>query len=129
MPIQLKESLRETRLTDISTLIDAGSVGGKIKGYNGSQPATGGTATTLLFTCIFSTTAFGAPSSAVMTANSITDDASADATSTATWFRVTDSDDNFVFDAPIALLNLNTNSITSGANVSVTSFVLTGGNP
>ncbi len=129
MPMQYKESIRHDRLELISTAIDAGSTGGKIKGYNGTQPATNGTPTTLLFTNIFSTTSFAAATGGSMTANSITDDSSAAATGTATWFRATDSDDNFVMDAPIALLNLNTNSITESANVSVTSFVLTAGNP
>jgi hypothetical protein len=67
-----------------------------------------------------------------MTANAITDDSSANATGTASWFRITDSAGNAVVDGDVGTsgsdLNLNTVSITSGVQVSVTSLVLTDGN-
>lgn len=126
-------ALRNSRLDEITALMDAGAAGATLSIYDGTRPATGGTATTLLATLTFSVTSFPAASAGAMTANSITDDSSADATSTATWFRVADSDANFVFDGDVGTsgsdLNLNTTAITTGATVSVTSFVLTEGQP
>lgn len=123
--MQIKESLRHDRLQALADGVDAGSVGGKIKGYDGSQPATGGSATTLLFTCTFSTTAFATPSGGSMASAAITKDSSADATATCTWYRVTDSDDVFCWDGPAADLNLPSNSIVSGAEVDITSVTIT----
>jgi hypothetical protein len=74
-----------------------------------------------------------AASGAVLTLNAITQDASADATGTATWFRLVKSDGTtHVLDGDVGTsgsdLNLNSTSITSGATVSVTSFTITAGN-
>lgn len=71
-----------------------------------------------------------------MSANAIADDTSANATGTATWFRVVDGDANTVMDgdvtvaaaSPLGDLIMNTTSINSGATVSVTQFDLTEGN-
>src|SRR5690242_13711374 len=76
--------------------------GGTINIYDGTQPADSNTAVssqTLLATLTLSATAFGASTcsgtapnrKATATANAITGDSSADATGTATWFRVLDS--------------------------------------
>lgn len=120
-------------LDDIPALIDAGTGAGKIRIYNGTRPATGGAATTLLAELTCSDPSSAAASGGVLTLSSITDDASADATGTATWFRVVDSDNNFVIDGDVGTsgsdLNLNTTSITLGDTVSITSFVITAPNP
>lgn len=112
--------------------IDAGAGAGTIKIYDGTQPATADTAITtqtLLATLTFSDPAFGAAAAGVATASAITDDTSADATGTATWARIQDSDSNTKFDCDVgtsgATLNLNTTSITAGQNVSITSFTVT----
>jgi hypothetical protein len=70
----------------------------------------------------------------VLTANAITQDASANATGTATWFRIVQSDGStFVLDGNVGTsgsdLNLTTTSIVATQPVSVTSFVITEGNP
>ena len=76
---------------------------GVIKIYTGTQPAGADTAisgNTLLGTLTFSATAFAASSASgtaptrvvTATANTITDDSSADNTGTATWFRALKSD-------------------------------------
>jgi hypothetical protein len=70
----------------------------------------------------------------VLTLNAITQDSSADATGTATWFRWLKSDGTtIVMDGNVGTsgsdLNLNTTSIVAAAVVSVTSFVITEGNP
>jgi hypothetical protein len=114
---------------------------GTIKIYDGTKPVGANTAisgNTLLATLTFSSTAFGASSAAgsdgskivTATANTITDDSSADATSTATWFRALQSDGTTaVFDGTVGAsgcdLNLASASIVSGEDVSVTSLTIT----
>ncbi len=106
--------------------------GGTLNIYDGTQPATAATAIsgqTLLAALPLSATAFGAASNGVATANAITADSSANATGTASWFRVTNSGGTAVFDGSAgtadADLILNSTAIQSGANVSVTSLTLT----
>lgn len=106
--------------------------GGTLKIYDGSQPANANTAVstqTLLATLTFGSPAFGGAVAGVATANAITQDSSADATSTATWFRALTSGAATVFDGSVgtsgANLNLNATSIVAGAAVSVTAFTLT----
>lgn len=113
-------------------LIDAGAGAGKLRIYDGSKPAGPGTAVgaqVLLAELTFSDPAFGAASSGVATASAITADASANATGTATWFRVLDSNNVAIFDGEVGTsgsdLNLNSTSIVSGAEVSVTSMTYT----
>lgn len=126
-------TLRNNQLNQITALIDAGAAAGKLRIYDGTRPATGGTATTLLAELTFSDPAFPAASGGSVTASAITADASANATGTATWFRVVDSNNVAVFDGDVGTsgsdLNLNTTSIVAGAAVSVTSFVISAGNP
>lgn len=106
--------------------------GGTLNIYDGTQPATAGTAIstqTLLAALPLSATAFASASNGVATANSITADSSANATGTASWFRVVNSGGTTVFDGSAgtssADLVLNSTAIQSGANVSVTSLTLT----
>lgn len=101
--------------------------------YSGTRPATGGTATTLLAQLTCNATFAPAASGGVLTLNAITQDSSADSTGTATWFRITTSGATFVLDGNVGTsgsdLNLTTTSIVAGQPVSVTSFVITEGNP
>lgn len=106
---------------------------GKLRIYDGSQPATADTAVgaqVLLAELTMNATAFGAGSAGVATANAITADSSADASGTAAWFRLTKSDGTTVIcDGSVGTsgcdLNLNSVAISAGANVSVTAFTLT----
>jgi len=126
-------ALRNSRLDEVTTLIDGGAGAGLLRIYDGTRPATGGTATTLLAELTMSDPSFPAASSGAMTANAISDDTSADAAGTATWFRLTDSTGAAVVDGDVGTsgsdLNLNTTTFSVGLNVSVTSLVLTAGNP
>jgi hypothetical protein len=68
-----------------------------------------------------------------LTLGTITQDASANATGTATWFRIVKADGTtFVMDGSVGTsgsdLNLTTTSIVATQPVSVTSFVITEGN-
>ena len=128
MTLALSVTARNNMLDEIAALVDAGSGAGLLRLYDSSRPASGGAATTLLAELTFGDPSFGAASSGALTANSISDDSSANATGTCTWFRVVDSDANFVIDGDAADLNMNTTSITSGVNVSVSSFVINAGN-
>lgn len=132
MAIAYSATLRNTRLDAVDTAANAGAGAALLRIYDGSRPATGGTATTLLAELTMSDPAFGAASGGTLTAGAITSDTSANATGTATWFRLVDSDANFVMDGDVGTsgsdLNLNTTSIVAGGTVQVTSFVLTGGN-
>lgn len=131
MALGFNATLRNTRLNAITSLIDA-VASGVINIYNGTRPATGGAVTTLLATLTMNATSFPAAASGAMTANAITGDASADATGTATWFRITDSGGAFVMDGNVGVsgsdLNLSSVSLTVGILVDITSFVLTEGN-
>lgn len=106
---------------------------GRLKIYDGSQPATADTAVTtqvVLADLTMNATAFGAAVAGVATANAITSDSSADATGTATWFRLLKSDNSTVIlDGSVgtsgADLNLNSVAISAGAAVAITSFTVT----
>jgi len=132
MTVALSTALRNSRADEITTALDAGSGAALLRIYNGTRPATGGTATTLLAELTFTDPMAPAASGGVLTASAITSDTSANATGTASWGRLVDSDANFVADFDVGTsgsdLNLNTTAIVSGATVAVTSFVLTEGN-
>ena len=133
MALGLITSARNNMLDEITALIDSGTAG-FLRIYDGVRPATGGAATTLLAELTMNTTSFPAASSGSMTANAITADSSANASGTATWFRITDSAGNAVVDGSVGTtssgedLELNTTTITSGVEVSISSLVLTAGN-
>lgn len=124
-------ALRNARLDAITTFAGTSA---KLRIYNGTQPATGGTATTLLAELTCSASAFAAAASnGVLTLNAITADSAADATGTATWARITKSDGTtHVLDCTVgtsgADIILNTTSLVSGAQVSVTSATITEAN-
>lgn len=106
---------------------------GLLRIYDGTQPATADTAVstqTLLAELTLNSTAFGAAVAGVATANSITSDSTADASGTATWFRVVKSDGTTVlWDGSVGTsgcdLNLNTAAIEAGAIVAVTALTYT----
>ena len=104
---------------------------GTIQIYSGSQPALDGTLTgTLLATMTFGATAFGSSSGGVITANAITAGTAA-ATGTAGYFALVESGGTVVGTGTCGAtsgydLNLNSTSIVSGANVSCSSFTITG---
>lgn len=131
MTIGLSTTVRTNRMTQILNAIDGGSGAGKLKFYDGTRPATGGTATTLLGTVTCSDPC-GTVSSGVLTFSAFTQDSSADATGTATWARFTDSDDTFVADVSVGAsgteIVMNTTSIVSGGPISISSGSLTEGN-
>lgn len=129
MALGYSTALRNAQLDEITTAI---GTSGLLRIYDGSRPATGGTATTLLAELALSATAAGAASSAVLTFSAVTNDSSANATGTATWFRIVTSGGTHVIDGNVGTsgsdLNFNTVSFVSGAVISVTSLTITAGN-
>jgi hypothetical protein len=127
----LNTTVRNNRLNQIKTAIDAGGAAGFLRVYDGTRPATGGTATNLLAQLTLSYPSAPSASSGTLTFSAITS-ANAGATGTATWGRIVDSTGAFVTDCSVGTSGadyiLNTTSITSGVQVSCTSGVLTEGN-
>lgn len=107
---------------------------GKLRIYSGSRPATADTsigAAVLLAELTMNATSF-TEAGGVLTANAIAQDASADATGTAAWARLWQSDGTTpVVDLSVgtsgAELNLVSTSIVISAPVSITSFTITFG--
>lgn len=132
MAIAYSTTCRNNQLDEVSALIDGGAGAGLLRIYSGTRPATGGTVTTLLAQLTFSDPCAGAAASGALTMSAITSDSSADATATATWFRVVDSSATFVMDGNCGTsgsdLNFDSVSIIVGNVVAVSSFVITGGN-
>lgn len=132
MALKFPAAYRSTRADTFTTR--AGN-GAKLRIFSGTQPANADTAlsgNTQLAELVAGTPFAGSASSGVLTANSITQDSAADATGTATFFRLYQSDGvTVVCDGTVGTsgsdLNLTTTSIVSGQPVQVTSFVLTEG--
>lgn len=131
MTLGLNTTTRNNRLNQIKTAIDAGGAAGFLRVYDGTRPATGGTATNLLAQLTLSYPSAPSASGGALTFSAITS-ATAGATGTATWGRIVDSTGAFVADCSVGTSGadyiLNTTSITSGVQVSCTSAVLTEGN-
>jgi hypothetical protein len=124
-------ALRNAQLDAITAAVGAN---GKVRIYSGTRPATGGTETTLLAELACSATFAPAASAGVLTVNALTQDSSANATGTATWFRALTSADVPKLDGSVTAtggggdLQLNSTSITAGGIVAVSSFTVTAGN-
>lgn len=130
MALGFATTLRTARASQIVAAIDAGAGAGKLRLYNGTRPATGGTVTTLLAELTFSDPC-GTVTNGVLTFNNLTSDASADNTGTATWFRIVDSTGAFVLDGTITVtggggdITMTSTSIQAGVTVDATSLVFT----
>ena len=132
MAIKLSTAARNAMLDGITSTVGGSA---KLRIYDGSQPAGPGTAVStqvLLAELTCNATFAPAASSGVLTLNSITQDSSADATGTASWFRIVTSGGTAVIDGSVSTsgadMNLNSTSIVSGGTVSITSATFTAGN-
>lgn len=129
MAVRLSASLANTLADAIdSALGNAGT----IKIYTGSQPATADTAeggATLLATFTLGSPGFGPASGGVITLQGVPLTVAAVATGTAGWFRMETSGGANILDGSVgtsgAQINLNTTSVTSGVNVTITSGTIT----
>lgn len=125
---KISNAAAEAQATAFAALLD----GGTFDIYDGSQPATVNTAVstqTKLASLTFSNPAATSVTNGVVTFAAITSDTSADASGTATWFRAKKADGSAIWDGSVgtsgATLNMNSNVISSGAAVSVTSLTFT----
>ena len=132
MAIKLSTAARNAMLDGITSTVGGSA---KLRIYDGSQPAGPGTAVStqvLLAELTCNATFAPAASSGVLTLNAITQDSSADATGTASWFRIVTSGGTAVIDGSVSTsgadMNLNSTSIVSGGTVSITSATFTAGN-
>ena len=135
MALSYRTTLRNTRLDSNTTDVGTNAY---LRIYSGTAPANVGAAlsgNTLLAELRGNASAWAAAaSSGVLTLNAITSDSSADATGTATFFRWFKSDGTTaVIQGTVNTsggdLNLNSTSISSGVQVSVSSWTITEGNP
>ena len=130
MAIAYATPVREAQLNAITTFAGGSAL---LRFYDGSRPATGGTATTLLAELVCNATFAPAASGGALTLNAIASDTSANATGTATWFRIVKADGTtHVMDGNVGTsgsdLNMSSVSFILGATIAVSSFVITGGN-
>jgi hypothetical protein len=121
--------LRNNQLDEITGLAGGSAL---LKIFSGTRPATGGAETTQLSEQVCNATFAAAASGGVLALNAIADDTSADATGTASWFRIESSGATFVMDGDVAAsgadLNFDSVSFVAGGTVSITSFTITAGN-
>ena len=130
MAVGMAVALRNSRLDAITTRAGASAL---LRIYDGTRPATGGAATTLLAELTCNATFAPAAASGVLTLNAITSDSAANATGTATWGRIVQSDGTtHVLDCSVGTsgtdIILNTAAIVTNAAVSVTSATFTEAN-
>ena len=133
--VHITTALRNAMADAVTTAIDAGSGAGYIEIYEDDGdgiPATANVAVTdqtLLGTLTFSDPSFGSASSGVITASSITGETSADATGTAAWARIYDSDDTVICDVDVGTsatsIILSSTAITAAGTIDLTSFTFT----
>lgn len=116
----------------MTALLNSGTV--RIYAVGSGVPANVATAITdqpLLGTLTLAADAFGDSSGGVATAAAITGDTSADATGTASFFRIFTSGGTAAFQGLCGTsgsdLNLNTTSIVAGAAIDITALTITEG--
>ena len=132
----ISEATAAAMLNAVTAALDGGPAAGYIEIRDGTQPADPNVAATgtLLATCTLSDPSFPAAtaaSPATMSANAISDDTNADASSTATWFRAYDSVGVAVIDGDVSTvaagtgdLQLDDTAIVAGGTVSITGWTL-----
>ena len=127
----ISTAARNAAADGVVGLLDGGAGAGYIEVRDGTQPATPNDAATgtLLATLTLSDPAFGAAATGTATANAITDDTSADASGTATWFRGYDSTGVAVIDGSAGTsgtdLILDDAAIVAGGVVAINSWTVT----
>ena len=129
MALTFNSTILGNMATQALNAIDAGSGAGYLEIYTGTMPADLGAITdqTKLGTLTFSDPCGGVTGN-TLTFASITGDSAADATGTAAWCRLYDSDATVIADGDVgtsgAFLNLNTVAIVAGGPIEVTSMTV-----
>lgn len=118
-------ALRNAQLDAITTRAGNGAL---LRAYNGSQPATGGAATTLLAEWTMGTP-FAAAASGGVLSPTLPADVSGLVTDQCTWLRLVQSDGTtHVMDIPASQLVMNSSLIQAGQPAKVLGFTITAGN-
>lgn len=133
MALGINTTLRNNMLDEITARAGSSAI---LRIYSGTRPSTGGAETTILAQLTCNATFAPAASSGVLTLNSISSDTSANATGTATWFRIYASDGTtHVLDGSVSTvaagtgdMQLDDTSITLGGTVAISSATITAGN-
>lgn len=132
MAITFTDALKAAMLNTIETNIGANA---KLRIYSGTPPSNAGSAlsgNTVLVDIPLGSDYFATTSNGVLSKTGTWQDTSADATGTATFFRILTSADAARIQGTVgtsgADLNLSSTSITSGGTVTITGFTLTMGN-
>jgi hypothetical protein len=134
MTLHVSNAARSTLADAIKTAIDAGAGAGKIRVYNGSQPAGPDTAIsgqTLLAEYTLADPSFGAAVTGVITLLGTPRSTTGVAAGTASWFRALDSTNVAVVDGSVSAtggggdLQLNTTTISVGVAVDLTAGTIT----
>jgi hypothetical protein len=133
MALKITTGTADSMLTTLATSLNSGL----LRIYSGTEPATADTAlsgNTLLAQLTFGATAFAAATASgadrIITANAITQDSSADADGTATFFRATNTaGTTTIYQGTVGTsgqqLNLTATNIVAGGVVSVSSLSIT----
>lgn len=133
MAIGMNSTLRNSRLDAITARAGASAL---LRIYDGTRPATGGSATNLLAQLTCNATFAPAAVNGVLTLNSIASATSAAATGTATWFRIVQSNGStHVLDGSVSTqaagtgdMQLDSVDIVLGGTVAISSATITEGN-
>ena len=100
MTVAISTELNEARLTGTLSFLDTGAGVARIRIYNGTRPATGGTVTTLLVEIPMDDPC-GTVAAGVLTLASAALPLVA-SSGVATWARVINGDDDFAFDCDVS---------------------------
>lgn len=129
-------ALRKAKADAITTAVGNA---GTLTIYSGAQPATGGTATTVLATFTlgspFAPASTGTLGGTVSISPTLPSAVTASASGTASWYRVSTSGAAQVIDGTVTAtggggdLQLTTTTITSGLSIQITSWTIAVGNP
>jgi hypothetical protein len=128
--LRLSTARRNAVTDSVVDAIDAGAGAGYVEIRTGAQPSGPDVAATgtILASIALSDPAFGASSNGTASADLTPPltDPSANATGTAGWFRVYDSNNVAVFDGAVGLeMTLNTTAVVSGQPVTITAWSFT----
>lgn len=133
MALNLKKS-EAIRSAEMQAVVDTMGAGAKLKIYSGTQPATPAAPISgpVLLATLLLPNPIGTVLNGVLTFGSITSDTNADATDTAAWFSLTQSDDDRQIEGTVGTsgtdLIIDDTSIVAGQTINASSLTLTAGN-
>jgi hypothetical protein len=118
-------ALRQAQLNAITARAGNAAI---LRAYSGTQPATGGAATTLLAQWTMGTP-FAAPAPNETLTITLPADTSGIASGQCTWLRLVQSDGTtHVMDIPASQVVMNTTNVTAGQPTKILGFTITAGN-